>query len=135
VIQSFGNSQSHGRSQYQPCLARYTKIVPFTANTQENTREIVIRRVNPGVYSITIEPVDGPTDVIFLIKLYEDTSRVMVKNLGRRTLTRKIVLLKILMPEGILRDDNSAFTGNMEDSDGVTKFNSETGLLWKKYAD
>ncbi len=110
-------------------------IIPLTANTQENTHEIVIGKVNPGVYSITIEPVDGPTDVIFSLKLYEGTSRMIVKNLGRRTLTRKFVLLKVLMPEGILWDDNAAFTGNMEDSDGVTKFNSGTGLMWKEYAD
>lgn len=113
---------------------REIKIVPLTANTQENTREFVIGRVNPGVYSITIEPFDGPTDVIFLLKLYEGTSRMMVKNLGRHSLARKVVLLKILMPEGILWDDNAAFSGNMEDSDGVTKFNSETGLMWKEYA-
>ena len=114
---------------------RKIKIVPLTANTQENTCEIVIGRVNPGVYTITVEPLDRPTDVIFLLKLYEGTSRMMVKNLGRHTLARKVVLLKILMPEGILWDDNAAFTGNMEDSDGVTKFNSETGLMWKEYAD
>jgi len=37
------------------------------------------------------------------------------------------------MPEGILWEDEAAFSGSMEDSEGVTKFNSETGLLWKEY--
>ena len=27
----------------------------------------------------------------------------------------------------------AAFSGNIEDSDSITKFNSETGLIWKEY--
>jgi len=39
------------------------------------------------------------------------------------------------MPDAILWDDESAFSGSMEDSNSVTKFNSETGLVWKEYND
>jgi hypothetical protein len=39
------------------------------------------------------------------------------------------------MPDAILWEDESAFTGSMQDSAGVTKFNSETGLIWKEYGE
>jgi len=37
------------------------------------------------------------------------------------------------MPEGILWDDDSSFSGNMEDSESITKFNAETGVVWREY--
>lgn len=114
---------------------RKTKIVPLIASSQDATREVVIARANPGVYTITAEPAGEPADVTISLKLYEGTSRAVTKKLGKHIIDRKKTLLKILMPEGILWDDDAAFTGNMEDSDGITKFNSETGLMWKEYTD
>ena len=57
----------------------------------------------------------------------------IVKELGKQALARKTVLCRILMPEGILWSDDQEFTGNMEDSESVTKFNTTTGLMWKEY--
>lgn len=110
-------------------------ITPLVAATQEKTREVVIEKVRAGVYSVTVEPVDGSSEFACLLKLHEDSSRSTVRDCGRHTLAQKKVLVKILMPEGILWDDNKSFTGSMEDSDSVTKFNAESGLTWKEYSD
>lgn len=114
---------------------REATITPLVAATQEKTREVVIEKVRAGVYSVTVEPVDGASEFACLLKLHEDSSRSTVRDCGRHTLAQKKVLVKILMPEGILWDDNKSFTGSMEDSDSVTKFNAETGLTWKEYSD
>lgn len=39
---------------------------------------------------------------------------------------------KFLFPDMIFWDDEDAFTGSIEDSDSLTKFNPERGLLWKE---
>lgn len=114
---------------------RKKAIVPLVASIRNTTREVVIARVSPGVYTITATVADGPATVTLSLQLYEGTSRAVHRELGTHVITKRNVLCRILMPEGILWDDTSAFSGSMEDSDGVTKFNSETGLMWKEYAE
>lgn len=112
---------------------RKTKIAPIIANIRDTTREAVITRASPGVYTVTAISAAGAATVSLSLKLYEGTPRGVARDLGKFTITGRKVLFKLLMPNGILWDDNGAFSGNMEDSDGVTKFNSETGLMWKEY--
>ena len=114
---------------------RFLKVIPMIADARGNTREIVIARAKPGVYTITAIPVSGAASVTLSLKLYEGTSRAAARELGRHTIANRKILLKILMPEGIVWDDDAAFSGSMEDSDGVTKFNAETGLMWKEYSE
>lgn len=114
---------------------RASKIIPMVADGRDNARELVIARANPGVYTITAMPANGPASVTLSLKLYEGTSRAVTRELGRHTIANRKILLKILMPEGIVWDDDAAFSGSMEDSDGVTKFNAETGLMWKEYSE
>lgn len=115
--------------------ANRTLVVPVMAQTKEQVREVVIEKARPGVYTITAEPVSGMAEFTCLLKLYEGTSEVKVKKIGSSAIVRKMVILKLLMPEGIIWDDHSAFTGSMEDSGSITKFNTDTGLMWKEYAD
>ncbi len=115
---------------------RRTKIIPLIAHTRGTTREVVIAQTKPGVYTFTAEPAGDPAKVTLSLKLYEGSSRAVSRELGTHAIiAQKKVLFKILMPEGILWDDNTAFSGNMEDSDGVTKFNTNTGLMWKEYSE
>ncbi|WP_275095230.1 hypothetical protein [Oryzomonas japonica] len=44
-------------------------------------------------------------------------------------------MARILMPEGILWDDDAAFTGSIDDGDSITKFESASGLVWKEYSE
>ncbi len=43
--------------------------------------------------------------------------------------------IKFLMPEAIFWDDDDYFTGEIEGPKTVTKFNDETGLIWKERSD
>lgn len=120
-------SRNEARSQ--------TRIIPQTATLAKDSRAIVIEKIIPGVYTVTVSPEGTKNDVNFSLLLYEGTSRSITRDLGSHTLTAKKELFKILMPEGILWQDDKAFTGSMEDSSGVTKFNAQTGLMWKEYAE
>ena len=112
---------------------RETAIIPLIATTQENSRELIIEKTNPGVYTITVAPAGDKADVNFSLKLYEGSSRFVTRELGRHTIAGKMVLFKILMPEGVLWADEKAFTGSMEDSNSITRFNAVTGLVWKEF--
>lgn len=114
---------------------RKTKIVPLIANSRDTTREVVIAQASHGVYTITAEHAGEPANITISLKLFEGTSRAVTRELGKHAVSGRKVLFKILMPDGILWDDNTAFSGNMEDSEGVTKFNTKTGLMWKEYTD
>lgn len=114
--------------------AREQKVVSLVLRTVDNSTEVIIKSTLEGIYVLFAEP-DGQEAVTtnFSLKLYEATSRAKAKNLGRKTVSGKTIVARVLMPEGILWDDEAAFTGSLEDSDSVTKFNSETGLMWKEY--
>lgn len=112
-----------------------TKIVPVVVATQENTREYVVAKARDGVYTMSLELGDGAGDVRFTLLLYDGSAKKLRKPLGNLAARQKVLQVKILMPEGILWDDDSAYTGSMEDSDSVTKFNADSGLVWKEFND
>jgi hypothetical protein len=43
--------------------------------------------------------------------------------------------VKFILPEGIFWDDESYFTGSIESSETITKFNDTTGVVWKEQKD
>ena len=113
---------------------RGQKIVPVFAKTGPRTREAVITTAQEGIYVFSAGPEQGGSaQAAFTLKIYENGGREKVVAIGTRTLKGKVVLAKILMLDGLLWDDDSAFTGSLEDSDSVTKFNAQTGLYWKEY--
>lgn len=109
------------------------KVTPVVIFTQEKVREYVVAKVNDGVYSITLELDDLSGDSRFAVMLYDGSVRKQRKVLDAVSTRNKRVKVKVLMPDGIFWDDDGAFTGTMEDSDSVTKFNAETGLVWKEF--
>ncbi|HEY3308879.1 MAG TPA: hypothetical protein VGJ93_10540 [Desulfuromonadaceae bacterium] len=112
---------------------RETKIIPIVGTSQENCHEYVIEHVQAGVYTISAESDGISSQANYALRIFENSTKATAKNLGSYTIHKKQVLLKILMPDGVVWDDEKAFTGSMEDSDSITKFNSETGLVWKEY--
>jgi len=115
---------------------REQRIVPVIAKTQQDTREAVIETARAGIYIFSAESENGEAaKATFTLKIYETGSREKVTELGTRTVSGKAVLAKVLMREGILWDDDSAFTGSLEDSESTTKFNAQTGLYWREYND
>ena len=106
------------------------KLTPIVVRTAKSTLEAVIERSRDGIYIFLVEqrgskPVNGK----FSLKLFETKN----KPVPAREISGQTEVARLLMPEGILWEDDSAFSGNIEDSDSITKFNSDSGLVWKEY--
>lgn len=115
---------------------RLQQVAPVTAKRDERTKEAVIEKAGEGVYIFSAEPETAKAaQASFTLTIFEAGKREKTVAIGTRTLQGKTVVARVLMPEGVLWDDNSAFTGSLEDSDSTTKFNAQTGLYWKEYAD
>jgi hypothetical protein len=115
---------------------RELKVVPIFAKTRQETREAVIEKAQEGVYLFSAESANGePAKAVFTLKIFETGAKAKVIAIGTRSVSNKATVTKVLMPEGVVWDDDSAFTGSLEDSESVTKFNAATGLNWKEYND
>ncbi|GAW65255.1 hypothetical protein GPEL0_01r0047 [Geoanaerobacter pelophilus] len=115
---------------------RLQQVAPVTAKRDERTREAVIEKAGEGVYIFSAEPETAKAaQASFTLTIYEAGKREKTASIGTRNLQGKTVVARVLMPDGVLWDDESAFTGSLEDSDSTTKFNAQTGLYWKEYAD
>jgi len=114
--------------------ARTKEVTPLTLKTVKDARELIVKNAGQGVYLFLAESAAGKGDRgQFTLKVFESTATARVKALGNRTVDGKTVIARVLMPEGIIWEDDSAFSGSYEDSDSTTKFNTETGLTWKEY--
>lgn len=115
--------------------ARTVRNAPVKrARTSINVHEAAIETAEEGVYCLTVRSSDGkPVTAAFVLKIRASGREAVTRNLGRRTLADGALLARILMPEGILWDDDEYFTGSMEDSDSITKFHTEDGLVWREY--
>lgn len=113
---------------------REQRIQPVIARTNQETREAVIETARDGIYIFAAEPEHGDkAKATFTLKLFETGRRERTAEIGARTISGKTVLARVLMRDGVLWDDESAFTGSIEDSESTTKFNASTGLYWKEY--
>jgi hypothetical protein len=110
--------------------------VPILTAAREDGKEAVVETAREGIYCFRVEP-EGNKEAktTFTLKVFEFGPRQRVAQLGTRAISAPGVLFKILMPEAILWDDESAFTGALEDSESETKFNSVNGLFWKEFRD
>ncbi|HJV64141.1 MAG TPA: hypothetical protein VJ550_00260 [Geomonas sp.] len=113
---------------------RQQKIAPLIAQTGGEKQEAVIEIAREGVYLFVVESESGePVKGTFTLKIFENGVRGKTSIIGTRTITGRTVLARILMPDGILWDDDTAFTGILQDAESTTKFNARSGLQWKEY--
>lgn len=113
---------------------RQQKVAPLIAQTGRESQEAVVETAREGVYLFVVESESGePVKGTFILKVFEDGPRGKTSMIGTRTITGKTVLARILMPEGILWEDDAAFTGIIQDGESTTKFNARSGLQWKEY--
>lgn len=109
-------------------------IIPKLVRTQEKVHEAVVEITDEGIYSIMVRVNNGKSGTAGLtLKIRESRPGGRAKDLGARKIDGSVEVAKVLMPEGVLWNDDGYFTGDMEDADSVTKFNSETGLMWREY--
>jgi hypothetical protein len=124
------------RAQTRAEAKRGKRMLPVVAQTGHDTAEAIIETAQEGIYIFSAESKQGETaQATFTLKLFEGSTREQVAAIGSRIVAGKTVLVKVLMPEGILWDDDTAFTGSLEDSNSTTKFNTQSGLYWKEYKD
>jgi hypothetical protein len=124
------------RTQSRSEARNQKRIQPIFAKNGQQAREAVIGTAREGVYVFIVEPEHAAAARgSFTLKLYESGAKEKVVSIGTRTVSSSTVIARVLMPEGILWDDDEAFSGSMEDSESTTKFNTQTGLYWKEYND
>ena len=101
---------------------------------KDNVLEAIVEVTEEGIYSIVVRPNSGKQGIANLeLKILESRPGSTTKTLGLRKIDGVFEVAKVLMPEGILWNDDTYFTGDMEDSDSITKFNTGTGLMWREY--
>jgi hypothetical protein len=108
------------------------KIEPLIIEKTENIKTLIINQVKEGIYDLIIEPLK-PLSLSIVFKVYEKRPDEKIKNIGIIRVNKKMTIAKILLPEGIFWDDDSYFDGYMEDSESITKFNTQEGLIWREY--
>lgn len=124
----------HNRPMTRSEAGRFAKLVPLHARPNENTLQAVITVAGDGIYDFRLES-GAPAGVMldFYLKIHENTGRAATRRIGARTVSNNAEIARVLMPEALLWEDDSAFSGNLESSDSISKFNTETGLIWREY--
>lgn len=124
----------HKRAMSAAESKKVTTIVPKSSRTGMNTVQTVLETAADGIYELRGHTDGGrPQEVAVTLTIHGAGSRPVVKRLGTRKVGGDSYLLKVMMPEGVLWDDDEGFSGSIQDSDGVTKYNSDSGLVWKEY--
>lgn len=107
-------------------------VLPLVSS-RDDVHTFVVVQARAGIYTFTARAKDAPLNATFQLLLFEGGAREKTRKLGAINVADRAVVVKLLMPDGIAWDDDAAFTGTMEDSDSITKFNADTGLVWKEY--
>jgi hypothetical protein len=97
-------------------------------------RAFSVLRTAEGAYTFIVKNEENAvyeTDLAFLIfqgKQGERTKDFTAVRLSPHTSVR----FKFLLPEAIFWDDEKYFSGKIENSETMTKFNEKTGIVWKE---
>ena len=106
----------------------------YIADTPRFKRSFSVSKAEKGMYIFVIENKEGKTyeaDVVF--RLFEGKAGERIKEIKPVELSpHAIVKFKFILPETVFWDDEYYFTGTIESSDTLTKFNERTGLIWKE---
>ena len=126
----------HNQPMSRAAARNSVAVVPKRVKVSAETVQEVIEISKEGIYEFrNASESQLAVDLHFGVKTYDNSSRGKTMPVGTRKLAVKGIVAKVLMPEGILWNDEGEFTGSMEDSVSITRFNSETGLVWKEYKD
>ncbi|OGW56225.1 MAG: hypothetical protein A2Y81_03865 [Nitrospirae bacterium RBG_13_43_8] len=100
-------------------------------------RAFSVLRTAEGAYTFIVKNEENAvyeTDLAFLIfqgKKGERTKNFTAVRLSPHTSVR----FKFLLPEAIFWEDEEYFSGKIENSETMTKFNEKTGIVWKETKD
>ncbi len=134
------------KRNYPSAASDYTGDTDLSVKGEEesgSSGSVQVKRIfsvvkaGKGIYTFVIGNESGKTcvaDVAFL--LFERSARERKKEYKAVRLPPGTgVKFRFLVPDAIFWDDDNRFTGSTEDSDSITKFNSDTGLIWRERKD
>ena len=106
-------------------------------NAGGTSRIISVAKAEKGTYTLAME---NGGDAIILVKLvfrlYERRGRERIKEYAMVELpSHGMVKFHFLLPDALFWDDEDRFSGSIEDSNSLTKFQYDTGLVWKEKKD
>ena len=96
-----------------------------------------VARADRGIYTFIIEnKEEGTQDVDVVFRFYEGEARARTRGYSAvKLLPGKIAKFRFVMPDMIFWDDENRFSGTIEDSNSITKFVYDSGLVWKEDKD
>ena len=113
------------------------KSETYIADTPGVKRSLSVSKAEKAMYIFVIENKGGKAceaDVVF--RLFEGKAGERIKEVKPVELsTHAVVKFKFILPDAVFWDDEYYFTGTIESSDTLTKFNDKTGLIWKEEKD
>lgn len=122
-----------GEKQKEVDLLEETGKVNISGRIRER-RAFLVAKAEKGVYTFVMENNGAKTyggDVIF--RLLEGRRGEKVKEYAAVKLAHgSNVKFKFLIPDTVFWDDEDRFSGSIEDSSSITKFNYDSGLVWRE---
>jgi hypothetical protein len=107
------------------------------AGTSEIKKVLYVAKAEKGLYTFVIRNNGNKAyeaDVVF--RLFEKKAGERIKEYKTVELPPDTALkFKFILPEAVFWDDEYYFTGTIENSDTLSKFNDKTGLIWKEEKD
>ena len=94
-------------------------------------RVFTVPRAEHAAYEFVVENTGDPGRIRLVFSLYETRAWERVKEYEMDLSSGKVII-RFLVPEGVFWDDEDQFTGMVDGPDTVTKFNDETGLVWRE---
>lgn len=108
-------------------------LTPKMVLTTPQTLAAILATAGDGFYEFkAAAQTESPVRAEFSLAFNRPDIAKKKRAIGARVVGKDTTIVKIMMPEGIIWDDNDAFDGNIEDSQSVTKYKSD-GVVWKQY--
>jgi hypothetical protein len=98
------------------------------------TQKFSVANADKGIYTLVIKnPYDRDYKIDVFFRLYDGGPKRRVKEYKADKIPARGELnYKFILPHAIFWDDDDYFSGSIESSGTITKFNDETGLVWEE---
>jgi hypothetical protein len=107
--------------------------------TESADKGMVFSVVNAekGIYTfIMVNTGEMTYGVTVAFRLFEGDNKERIKKYNALSiLPEGMLIFKFILPDAVFWDDEEYFSGSIEDSDSITKFNYDTGLIWQEEKD
>jgi hypothetical protein len=96
-----------------------------------------VAKAGKGIYTFVMENKGGKpyeADVTFILYGGENSQRIKTYE-DLSLLPGTALRFRFVLPQAVFWDDEDRFTGSIEDSNYITKFDYNSGLIWKEKKD